>query len=120
MIEGVTVVETIAQEMAQPIEQPIIVILGLLAISIAAICESLSFFKGKHILEGAAMLSVIVVSLFVGLFSCGVIRQPKQETLYIITVDDTVSAKELHENFDVISVNGDKYTVKLINTIREP
>ena len=120
MIEGVTVVETIVQEIVQPIEQPLIVILGLLAISIAAICESLSFFKGKHILEGAAMLSVVAVSLFIGLFGCGIIQQPKQETVYVITVDDTVSAKELHENFEVLSVDGDKYTVKLVDTMREP
>ena len=114
MIEGVTVVETIAQEVVQSIEHPLIVILGLVAISIAAICESLSFFKGKRILEGAAMLSVVVVSLLVGLFSCGVIQPPKQETLYVITVDDSVSAKELHENFEVISVSGDRYTVRYI------
>ena len=115
MIEGVTVVETITQELATPIGNPIIVILGLVAISIAALCESLSFFKSKRLLEGALMLSVIIVSLFVGLFGCGVIQQPKQETLYIITVDETVTAKELHENFEVISVNGDEYKVKVLN-----
>lgn len=114
MIDGVTIIETISQSVETPMASPWIIVFALFGISIAAGVEALSYFKSKRIIEGTVASLVIVVSIFVGLFGCGVFKQKPQETVYIVTIDDNVSAKEFHDMYDVVSINGDKYTVRLI------
>ena len=114
-MDGVTIIETISSEVQQgTMESPWIVIVALIAISLAAIYESLVNFASKRKLEGIAPLSVVIVSMFLGLSCLGVFNNNQHtETLYIVTIDETVTAKAFHENYEIVSVNNDTYTVRL-------
>ena len=115
MIEGVTIIETITQTVDK-LEFSWVVITVLVALSLLVGIEAISNLRDKKILEGFLCLLVVVVSLLLGLYNTGVfVNNQQTETLYIVQIDDNVSVKEFCEKYEIVSIDGDKYTVRLRN-----
>ena len=113
-MDGVTVVETISKTVdGQP--YPWILIVGLAVMSLIAICNAKDEFRHGRALEALIVLAVVPMSVLVGVVASVEWYQNLQsETVYIVQLDYSASAKEFYEKYEVLDVDEDKLTVRLI------
>ena len=74
------------------------IVLTILAAVSVALCDEYTI--------GVIMAVAAILALFLAF------KMPATDTMYKITIDDNVTAKELYEQYEIISQEGLIYTVK--------
>lgn len=82
--------------------------IGFLAASIVIFITLLDHRSRGFGMEYFILIALVVLTIIVGCF----IQKEKYETLYQVTVDDSVSMNEFQNKYEIIKVEGKIYTVK--------
>lgn len=86
----------------------IILFIGFLAGSIAALITLLKYISRCSWTEYTILIVLVALTITVGCL----IPKKKYETQYQVTVDDSVSMNEFQNKYEIIKVEGKIYTVR--------
>ena len=113
MIEGITILST------KPINSKFMLVFGMIVFGIAIFMYLVVAYKSFKDHYGiTSSVSVISSILCAIAFFClmNIYAEWEEKVEYIVTIDESVSFKEVMEHYDIIEKNGDLYTIRIKDT----
>lgn len=107
MLDGIEVLNKV--EITEPSLVTVVFLIGFL---VSLVFVIVSAFLDYYNTTGA-IACFIAVLCWIGVIVCGEIEVPTGEYEYQVTIDDTVSATSLYENYEVIDQQGKIWTIRL-------
>ena len=103
MIDGITILDTTSVWICDSVAFDILV----LASCVIAISLFLSFLAGEEIIFSLIIFIILLISTCMAYKTLG-----KEVSEYKVTISDTVSFKDVYGKYEIISQEGDLYTIR--------
>lgn len=105
-IDGVTVISTVDNTVNVPL---MVVFVLLLSVIVGVVFQVIFDINSTNVFRSAVFSGIAFCFIMCIYFA---IKPPQQDLCYEVVVDETVSMSEFFDKYDVISIDGNVYTIK--------